>query len=177
MSQQRQATASSRGGQSGGARRSKTPHEDHFVRNLTIAVIGIIVVLVVLGFGAAIIYDRTAGSGGSLTQEDAQATATGGNEARAAMVKQFVNEKYGGQEWYQSFLDVKGDGSLVQIKTNLQDNPLGGARAAKMCDAVSSYIYVDGATKARFTSIVILDVNGHKLVTRPDKNTVCSPAT
>lgn len=173
MSQQRNAAARpqrSAGGQGKSARKHAA---DHSARNIVLIAVGAVVALSLLGFGAAIAYDRSQ-QPSSLTAEEFQATAVGGNEARALLVRRHMNENYAGEIWYTSILKYVGDDSTIRLETNLPKEPFGVARAAKICDAVSDYIYGEGRSNARFTRIEVLSIKGETLVSRPDRNTVCT---
>lgn len=174
MSQQRQATTRGGAGRNKAAAASRSQQPDHSTRNTILIIAGAVLGIVFLGILGAFIYDRTSGQGTSLTQEDAQATMTGGNEARANMVSRYLNENFGDQIWYTSVISYEGDDATVILKTNLGNDPLGHSRAGKMCDAVSNYIYGEGSAQARFTAIEVRSVKGDTLVTRPNRNTVCT---
>lgn len=174
MSQQRQAAAragAKRATQGGKA--SKHP-ADHGTRNMILIIVAAVLVLSAIGFGAAVVYARTSGQTPSITAEEAQATAVGGDGARALMVRRYLTEHYADAVWFASVMEYTGDGDTVTLGTNLASDPFGRSRAAKMCDAVSAFIYGEGRTEAKFTAIEVVSLKGDPLVTRPDRNTVCS---
>lgn len=173
MSQQRQAAARANGKRAArGAIRAQQP--GYSVRTVVLLVIAAVVALSALGVGAAVVYDRTKGQPSALTQEEARATAVGGDSARALMVRRYLNEHFSDAPWYTSVIQYVGDGDSITLKTNLDNSPFGVSRAAKMCDAVSGYIYGEGRSEARFTEILVLSIRDELLVRRPNRNTVCT---
>jgi hypothetical protein len=174
MSHQRQAAAKSGAKRTSTSRAVRHQEPDHALRNMILIGIATVVVLSVVGFGAALIYDRTNGQTPSITAEEAQATAVGGDGARALMVRRYINEHYADTSWHESVMEYTGEGNKITLGTNLANDPFGLSRASKMCDAVSTFIYGEGRSEAKFVEISIVSLKGEPLVTRPDRNTVCS---